>query len=241
MLQDIKLEEILFLGIETVPQQPSYDMLDEVFQHLWDKKSATLRKAEEIPADMYARAGIYAEFGKIVCISTGFMYLNQGEYHFRIKSFYDHDEKALLLDFCSMISTLVTKKNTWLCAHNGKEFDFPYIGRRVLINGVVLPKILEVAGKRPWEVNFIDTMELWKFGDFKNYTSLALLAKIFNIPTPKDDIDGSMVADVYWKENNLQRIVTYCEKDVLAIAQLFLRYRGECLVKEENCSSLTKF
>jgi 3'-5' exonuclease len=241
MLEDIKPDEILFLDIETVPQQPSYDLLDGAFQHLWDKKSSTLRKAEETAADMYTRAGIYAEFGKIVCISTGFMYVNDGEYHFRVKSFYSHHEKELLEDFCSMINTFTVKKNVRLCAHNGKEFDFPYIGRRILINRLRLPKILDVAGKKPWEVNFIDTLELWRFGDYKSYTSLELLTKVFGIPTPKDDIDGSMVAEVYWKENNLPRIATYCEKDVLAIAQLFLCYRGEELIKEENCSSQTKF
>jgi uncharacterized protein YprB with RNaseH-like and TPR domain len=140
-----------------------------------------------------------------------------------------------------MVNTFVAKKNIFLCAHNGKEFDFPYIARRLLVNGIPLPKILEVAGKKPWEVNFIDTLELWKFGDHKHYTSLELLTKIFGIQSPKDDIDGSMVADVYWKERNLERIVKYCEKDVLAIVQLFRRYRGEELIKLENCRTVTTF
>jgi len=131
-------------------------------------------------------------------------------------------------------------KGLLLCAHNGKEFDFPYIARRMLINGIKLPKILDIAGKKPWEVSFLDTMELWKFGDYKNYTSLNLLTQIFDIPTPKDDIDGSMVADVYWNDKDLQRIVKYCEKDVLAIAQLMLKYKGEELVKAENVESTTQ-
>jgi hypothetical protein len=132
-----------------------------------------------------------------------------------------------------------SNSNLQLCAHNGKEFDFPYIARRMLINGIKLPTILDVAGKKPWEVMFLDTLELWKFGDYKNYTSLNLLTHIFNIPTPKDDIDGSMVADVYWKDKDLQRIVTYCEKDVLAVVQLLLKYKGEELIKTENIESAT--
>jgi 3'-5' exonuclease len=241
MLENIVPDEVLFLDIETVPQQSSFDGLDEGYQRLWEKKSSFFRQADESAADVYNRAGIYAEFGKIICISTGYMYFNNGEFHFRVKSFYGDDEKALLTDFAQMVNTFLRKKNIYLCAHNGKEFDFPYIARRMLINGICLPIVLDVAGRKPWEVNFIDTLELWKFGDYKNYTSLDLLTKIFGIPSPKDDIDGSMVANVYWKEKNLQRIVMYCEKDVLAIAQLFRRYRGEDLIKQENCNSVTLF
>jgi uncharacterized protein YprB with RNaseH-like and TPR domain len=241
MLETIVPDEVLFLDIETVPQQSSFDSLDEGFQRLWEKKSSFIRQSDENAADVYNRAGIYAEFGKIICISTGYLYCSNGEFHFRVKSFYGDDEKALLTDFAQMINVFITKKSIYLCAHNGKEFDFPYIARRMLINGISLPIVLDVAGRKPWEVNFIDTLDLWKFGDYKNYTSLDLLTKIFGISSPKDDIDGSMVADVYWKEKNLQRIVMYCEKDVLAIAQLFRRYRGEDLIKQENCSSVTVF
>ena len=241
MLENIPPDEVLFLDIETVPQQPSYDNLDDAFKHLWEKKSTYFRKPDENPGDIYNRAGIYAEFGKIICISTGYLYLNNGEYCFRVKSYHGNDEKALLIEFADMINTFVAKKNIFLCAHNGKEFDFPYIARRLLVNGIPLPKVLEVAGKKPWEVNFIDTLELWKFGDHKHYTSLELLTKIFGIQSPKDDIDGSMVADVYWKEKNLERIVKYCEKDVLAIVQLFRRYRGEELIKLENCRTVTAY
>jgi len=241
MLENTPSDEVLFIDIETVPQQSSYADLDDTFKHLWEKRSSYFRKSEENPGDVYNRAGIYSEFGKIVCISTGYLYFNNGEFCFRVKSFYGHDEKVLLLEFTEMLNSITAKKNMFLCAHNGKEFDFPYIARRLLVNGIGLPKILEVAGKKPWEVNFIDTLELWKFGDHKHYTSLELLTKIFDIPSPKDDIDGSMVADVYWKEQDLQRIVKYCEKDVLAIAQLFRRYRGEALIKQENCTTITVF
>ena len=241
MLENIKPDEVLFLDIETVPQQPSCENLDEAFKNLWEKKSSYFRKPEESAGEVYARAGIYAEFGKIVCISTGYLTINNGEYFFKVKSLFGQDEKTILLDFSGMLNAFTTKKNIQLCAHYGKEYDFPYIARRMLVNGIGLPKLLDIAGKKPWEVNFIDTLELWKFGDHKHYTSLDLLTKLFNIPSPKDDIDGSMVANVYWKENDLPRIVKYCEKDVLAIAQLFQRYRGESLIKQENCKSLTTF
>ena len=241
MLENIVSDEVLFLDIETVPQQSSFDSLDEGYRRLWEKKSSFFRQPDERAADVYNRAGIYAEFGKIICISTGYLYFHNGEFHFRVKSFYGDDEKALLMDFAQMVNAFLAKKTIYLCAHNGKEFDFPYIARRMLINGICLPIVLDVAGRKPWEVNFIDTLELWKFGDYKNYTSLDLLTKVFGIPSPKDDIDGSMVADVYWKEKDLQRIVMYCEKDVLAIAQLFRRYRGEDLIKQENCTSVTLF
>jgi len=241
MLENIKIDEILFLDIETVPQQASFELLDDSFQYLWDKKSSHFRKTDETAAVTYNRAGIYAEFGKIICISTGYIHFVNDDYHFRVKSFYGHNEKELLLEFSNTLNLFAAKKSIQLCAHNGKEFDFPYIARRMLINGLGLPKVLDIAGKKPWEVNFIDTLELWKFGDYKSYTSLELLTKIFGIPTPKDDIDGSMVATVYWKENNLERIVTYCEKDILAIAQLFLKYRGESLIKEDDIRSITLF
>ena len=241
MLENVISDEVLFLDIETVPQQRSFDMLDEKFRKLWDKKSANFRKPDEKAEDVYQRAGIYAEFGKIVCISAGYLYFNGGEFNFRVKSFFDHNERLLLQSFAEMLRTFSLKKNVQLCAHNGKEFDFPYIARRILINELPLPSVLDTAGRKPWETRFLDTMELWKFGDYKSYTSLDLLTSIFGIPTPKDDIDGSQVAQVYYEENNLNLIARYCEKDVLAIAQLFLKYKGESLVKDEHCQSLTNF
>jgi predicted PolB exonuclease-like 3'-5' exonuclease len=234
MLNQIKPESLLYVDIETVSGEDSFEKLSPKLQDLWEKKSNYFRKEEESPADVYQRAGIYAEFGKIVCISTGMIVKKDGVRKFIAKSFYGDDEKRLLQDFGSMLDRFCSKPNRNLCAHNGKEFDFPYIARRMLINGVVLPDMLDIAGKKPWEVQFIDTMELWKFGDYKHYTSLALLCEVFNIPTPKDDIDGSMVGEVYWQEGDLERIAIYCEKDILATAQLFLRYQGEELIAQEN-------
>jgi len=236
MLKNINIENILFLDIETAPEYPSYDDLPEIFKKLWDKKAMRIKKEEnDTPDFLYERAGIYSEFGKIICISVGIM--KDGE--IRIKSFFGDDEKLLLSDFSKMLSTKFNSKTHLLCAHNGKEFDFPYIARRMLIHNIRLPEMLDIAGKKPWEISHLDTMELWKFGDYKNYTSLELLAAIFNIPTPKDDIDGSMVGEVYWKEKDLPRIVKYCQKDVLTIAQLFLKYKGKPLIADDKVVIVT--
>ena len=237
MLEKINIENILFLDIETVPMVAGYNELPENFRKLWDKKAEILsiydRKMEKetkLPEELFMRAGIYAEFGKIICISTGVI-RNQSVW---IKSFFGDDEKQLLTDFSEMLSNASTKKFQFLCAHNGKEFDYPYMIRRMLINNLPVPALLDLIGKKPWEVNHFDTMELWKFGDYKNFTSLELLATIFGIPSPKDDIQGSDIARVYWEEKNLDRIVTYCQKDVLTIVNLFLKFQGKELLDESS-------
>jgi hypothetical protein len=234
MLDQVRNEDILFLDIETVPQHASFSEVPEGLKTLWEKKAAKIADNNQNPEEIYNRAGIYAEFGKIICISVGLIVNKSGQPFFRVKSFAGHNEAELLLEFADMLEKFAAKPQANLCAHNGKEFDFPYIARRMLVNGINIPSILDVAGKKPWEVRFLDTMELWKFGDYKHYTSLNLLTQIFNIPTPKDDIDGSQVADVYYRENDLDRIVTYCEKDVLAVAQLFLRYKNQPLIPPAN-------
>ncbi len=227
---------ILFLDIETVPQFSSYQQMPDEWKGLWDLKSASLSRYHEGQTNesLYPRAGIYAEFGKIICISCGVMQGKSGDRKLLLKSFAGDDEKDLLSRFIDMLNKWTPGDPKQLCAHNGKEFDFPYLCRRMVINGLSIPAILNVSGKKPWEVNHLDTMELWKFGDFKNYTSLNLLAHALGIPTPKDDIDGSMVWQVYWEEKNLQRIVNYCQKDVITVAQILLRLSGEPLLKEES-------
>ncbi len=227
---------ILFLDIETVPQFPAYNQLPEDWKQLWDTKSSSLVKYHEGQTNetLYPRAGIYAEFGKIVCISCGVLQDGGGQRKIILKSFYGDDEKLLLQQFIEMLNKWAGGDPKFLCAHNGKEFDFPYLCRRMIINNLPIPGILNISGKKPWEVNHFDTLELWKFGDFKSYTSLNLLAHVLGIQTPKDDIDGSMVWEVYWKEKNLERIVTYCQKDVVTVAQVLLRMGGELLLKEEN-------
>ena len=239
MFDKIPIDSILFLDIETVPQNKNFDELNDSFKALWEKKSQFFRKEDQSAADVYQRAGIYAEFGKIVCISVGIISKKNGDFSLRLKSYFSDNEKELLGEFNSMLDKLDARKEVFLCAHNGKEFDFPFIARRTLINGLALPSALQIAGKKPWEIKHIDTMELWKFGDYKHYTSLALLVNVFGIPSPKDDIDGSQVAEVYWQENNLERIVKYCEKDVIAIAQLYLRYNGKKLIDDSNIESVT--
>lgn len=239
MLEEINLTHVLFLDIETVAQYADFDKLPGETQKLWEKKSKTLNKDEDIsPSDIYNRAGIYAEFGKIICISVGIIYEEDKERKFRLKSFSGDDEKKILTDFSDMVEKFSSEKKVNLCAHNGKEFDFPYISRRILVNQLRLPKILQVAGKKPWEVPFLDTMELWRFGDYKNYTSLELLTHIFSIETPKQDIDGSMVNEVYWKDKDLMRIAEYCQRDVVAIAQLMLRYKGEELIAGDHIETV---
>jgi DNA polymerase elongation subunit (family B) len=209
--------------------------LDERWQYLWDKKAAILNnKGDQTPESMYGRAAIYAEFGKIICISAGYFTRSGNHWQFRIKSFYGDDEKCILEEFTQMLNRHFNNPDHLLCAHNGKEFDYQYISRRCLIHQVEIPRILNIAGKKPWEVTLLDTMELWKFGDYKAYTSLELLAAVFNIPTPKDDIDGSMVGDVYWKEKDIERIRHYCQKDIVTLAQLMLRFRKEPLLNEND-------
>lgn len=221
MLPHINLMDVLVLDIETVPQFENFEDLPKDMQRLWDLKTTYQRKNEESAAAFYPRAGIWAEFGKIVCISVG-MFANKQS--FRVKSYYGEDEKEILISFLRLLST--QPKQLSLCAHNGKEFDFPYICRRLLINGLQIPPQLDLAGKKPWEISHLDTLELWKFGDYKNYTSLNLLAAVFNIPTPKDDIDGSMVGDIYWKEKDVNRIKIYCQKDVVTTARLLQKFKG---------------
>ena len=233
MLRNLDLAKILFLDIETVPEEEKYEALSATRKSLWEQKSAYQRKEEQTPEDFYARAGIWAEFGKIVCISVGFFDTSISDRSFRIKSF-SGEETHLLTQFKQLCDEHFYLKTHLLCAHNGKEFDFPYLARRMVIHGIELPQALNLFGKKPWEVPHLDTLQLWKFGDYKHYTSLALLTEILGIPSPKDDIDGSDVARVYYEEKNLPRIVRYCEKDVLSLAQVILRFIRKPLLKEDQ-------
>lgn len=237
-LQKTNIEKILFLDIETVPETYKFSDLDEKTADLYLQKNRFLIDRDDLSNDeVYERAGVFAEFGKIVCISCGVVSEKITGKQIRMKSFASHDEKKLLQDFADMLTGYYNSPNHSLCGHNAKEFDFPFIARRMLLNGIDIPNILDIAGKKPWEVNLLDTMELWKFGDYKHYTSIALLCHIFKVPTPKDDISGADVARVYYEEDDLDRITVYCEKDVIALIQLFLKFRNEGLVKEENIIS----
>ena len=237
MIKKVALKNILFLDIETVPENASYNDLSEEKKKLWELKSQYQRKDDCSPEEFYERAGIWAEFGKIVCISVGYFAIQGENRKFRTTSFHG-EEKKILKDFKSLLESHFSHPQHLLCAHNGKEFDFPFIARRMLIHHIELPNKLNLFGKKPWEVPHLDTLELWKFGDHKHYTSLKLLCNVLGIPSPKDDIDGSEVRSVFYEQSDILRINTYCEKDVLAVAQVVLRLRQEPLLIEEEILSV---
>ncbi len=240
MLEKIPLKNILFLDIETVPQVADFSELPMNMQSLWVKKAARISPNEEkTPNELFfERSGIYSEFGKIVCISAGFFAGDEDDLSFRCKAFYSDDEAQLMGEFAALLQSRYAEPDKYLCGHNAREFDFPYIARRMLINQIPLPDILNLPGRKPWEVTLLDTMDLWKFGDYKNYTSLALLAAVFNIPTPKDDIQGEDVARVYWQEQDLKRIAIYCNKDVVTTARLYLKFCLKGNLEDEKVESI---
>lgn len=231
MIAKLQLENILFLDIETVPETQHFSELDEAKQELWEAKSKYQRKEEYTAEEFYDRAGIWAEFGKIVCISVGYFAFQGDIRTFRVTSFHGEEVK-ILKDFKNLLTSYFSETKHLLCAHNGKEFDFPYIARRMIIHNIVLPHKLNLFGKKPWEVPHLDTLELWKFGDYKTYTSLKLLTHVLGIPSPKEDIDGSEVYGVFYEDNDIDRIVSYCERDTIAVAQIFLRMRGDELLHD---------
>jgi uncharacterized protein YprB with RNaseH-like and TPR domain len=231
------LNNILFLDIETVSQYSSYSQLPDSWRELWNRKAESLlrnNKDEQTSETIYDRAAIYSEFGKIICISCGAILGSGDNKSLAIKSFYGDDERTILSSFCDMLTKWTPGSQKYLCAHNGKEFDFPYLCRRMIINNECIPELLSISGKRPWEVNHLDTMDMWRFGDYKNFISLNLLAHVMGVPTSKDDIDGSMVGSVYWKDKDLPRIVQYCQKDVITLAQVYLRLNRESLINPAN-------
>jgi uncharacterized protein YprB with RNaseH-like and TPR domain len=233
MIDKIPLGDILFLDIETVPQSPDFNALSEEAQELWALKTRYQRKDEYTPEQFYERAGIWAEFGIIVCISVGYFLQTQDGRTFRVRSF-TGAEDDLLREFSGLLDSHFSGRRHLLCAHNGKEFDFPYLARRMIILGIPIPDKLLMFGKKPWEIPHLDTMELWKFGDFKHYTSLRLLAYTLGIPSPKEDLDGSLIRSVYYEEGDIDRIAKYCELDVVTTAQVFLRLRNEKLLTEDQ-------
>lgn len=233
MISKLNLENILFLDIETVPEVQHFSDLEKAKQELWENKSQYQRKEDYTAEEFYPRAGIWAEFGKIICISVGYFTFQDDKRAFRTTSF-SGEEIKILKDFKTLLISHFSQAKHLLCAHNGKEFDFPYIARRMIINAIELPYKLNLFGKKPWEVPHLDTLDLWKFGDYKSYTSLKLLTNVLGIPSPKDDIDGSEVYRVYYEENNIDKIITYCEKDTIAVAQIFLRLRGDEILTDNE-------
>lgn len=236
---NIDITNVICLDVETVPLKQNWQELTEKEQQFFDLKTQYQRDDETTAEEFYNKAGIWAEFGKIICISVAYFVNNKDGFQLRVNSFYGDDEAKILTDFASILNIYFAKPQYLLCAHNGKEFDFPFIARRMLIQGIKLPAKLNLFGKKPWEIPHLDTMELWKFGDYKHFTSLNLLAHILDIPSPKDDIDGSKVAEVYYKEKNLKRIVEYCEKDTITVAQILLRLQGLEILKITDIVSVS--
>lgn len=237
MLKKINLEHILFLDIETVPLHEQFKDLEAPAKALWESKTQYQRKEEFTAEEFYDRAGIWAEFGKIICISVGYFTFKGDIRNFRVTSFHG-EEVTILKEFKSLLEHHFNKPQHLLCAHNGKEFDFPYIARRMIINGIDIPFKLNLFGKKPWEIPHLDTMELWKFGDYKTFTSLKLMAYVLGIPSPKDDIDGSQVRDVFYNDKDIDRIIEYCEKDTITVAQIFLRLRNEEQLSDDEIQSV---
>ena len=229
--KDIPLNKILFLDIETVPAYPSYDQMPIEWKKLWDKKASYINRDDLPDEEFYHQAGIYAEFGKVVAISVAFV---TTDWQMRVKTYYGDGEKCILERFKQLLDNYFSKPDTYLCAHNGKEFDFPYIARRMLVNNIPLPAVLDNHGRKPWETRLLDTMELWKFGDYKHFTSLELLAKLFDLPSPKTETTGKDVWKIYWEDHDLDRIAQYCEKDTISVAQIFLKFRGDPVITPEN-------
>jgi len=227
-MQNIRLENMLLIDIETVSEHPTFNELNADWKKLWEEK-VQRQLPENVTAEEFypQRAAVMAEFSKVVCISVGYFKREGKAIHLRVKSFYGDDEKVLLKDFIGALQKTETNNNKWsFTGHNIKEFDIPFICRRLLINGLSIPPFLDFQNMKPWETNMIDTFQYWRFGDYKHFTSLKLLAAALNVPSPKDDIDGSMVGDVYWKEKDLERIVTYCQKDVITTANIVLRFKN---------------
>ncbi|MCH2083624.1 MAG: ribonuclease H-like domain-containing protein [Saprospiraceae bacterium] len=244
MIEKIDISKVLFLDIETVSGKPAFDELNPAFKTLWTHKARQILRTGEDPSPEEAaatfkdRAAIYAEFGKIVCISVGVVRRDEDtkKLSVRLKSFANREEAVLLEEFAGLMNQYYNDpRRHYICGHNIKEFDMPYICRRMLVNQMPFPELLQLSGKKPWETgHLLDTMDMWKFGDRKNFTSLKLLAAVLDFPTPKDDIDGSNVGRVFWEEDDLERIAVYCEKDVLATVQLFLRYKRMPLIEMEQ-------
>ena len=240
----MKPEKILFIDIETAPQNQSYNQLNEEMAGLWSEKYEQIKKRtpekfnnESNPANSYSNTGLFAEFGKIICISVGFEYYIHNERYFKVKSFYGDDEKVILTELKDLL--LRIENNGYrLCGHNIKEFDIPYIARRMIIKNIPLPNILNLSKFKPWETPLVDTMDLWKFGDHKHYTPLKLLCTILNVESPKNDIDGSKVAYVYYEEKDLKKIANYCQNDVVATAQIYFRLSGVPLLEADKINHL---
>lgn len=234
-----KLKYTLFLDIETATEYRTFKEVPDVFQKHWKRKAKRLYPTweewgeEQLEASYKGKGAIFSEYSKVICISVGFLAKDK---KLRLKSFTSDDEKTLLSDFADLLINHYDDPDSYyLCGHNIKEFDIPYICRRMVKHGVFMPNMLDIAGKKPWQTeHLVDTMDLWKFGDYKHYTSLELLAAMLGIESPKDDISGDMVGEVYWEDNDLERIKVYCQKDVATVANILLKYADMAPLSEDD-------
>ena len=236
MLDQLHLENLICIDIETVPAWPDFVTMPDELKELYLKKSTRLKQEGETEEEQFFNhAGIYAEFGKVICIVLGIFRKEKNGYVFRMKTISGDDERNVLMEFSELLGKHYNTADRFqFCGHNIREFDIPYLSRRYLVNRLPLPALLDISGKKPWEVNMIDTLQLWRFGDVKHYTSLKLLALILGIDSPKDDIEGKDVGRVYWKEKDLPRIIQYCRRDVVTVAQLILRFKGMPLLPPDQ-------
>ena len=240
-MQNIKTEDLIVIDIETASVSASFNLLEEKWQELWEEKTIRILPEGITAQEFYPqRAGVMAEFSKIVCISIGY-FIREQQLKIRVKSFYGNDEKKILDDFLQTVSKIESFNNNWCFAgHNIKEFDIPFICRRLLVNNMRIPPYLDFQNMKPWETNIVDTFQYWRFGDYKNFTSLKLLAAAMGVPSSKNDIDGSMVGELYHtgnaqeKEINMKRIATYCQKDVVTTANIILRFKNAPIINEAD-------
>jgi predicted PolB exonuclease-like 3'-5' exonuclease len=222
----------LVIDIETVPCVKSWNTLPEAMQLHWLKKMEHLVLSDEEKQDaafcFENRAGIYAEFGKVICIGLGLFTSNEKKpSKIRLKALYNHDEKALLAEFSNTLKAFQKiNKDLVFCGHNIKEFDIPYLCRRFIIQGLQMPEMMQFGGLKPWQVPLEDTLHLWRFGDYKHYTSLDLLASALDVPSSKTEMDGSEVAERYWKEDQIKEIADYCLQDVYTTSLVYLKLKG---------------
>lgn len=238
------MQHILFLDVETVSQQPMFEAMNDHGRNLWKQKIGYMARRDdrEWEEDDFARsykdrAAIYAEFGKVIVISAGIItQTDDNILNLRIKSFYGDEERNVLESFASILHKNFHDPNmNVLCGHNIREFDIPYLCRRYSVHGISLPPLLNIAGKKPWEIKYVaDTLEMWKYGDHKNYTSLDLLAYTLGIASPKETLDGSKVGHCYWEEKDLEKIKQYCERDVVTVAQVYLKLNNMAVFHQDQ-------
>jgi DNA polymerase elongation subunit (family B) len=235
-MNQIPHENLFLIDIETVSEKENFHLLEDEWKELWIEKISRTLPPETTAEDFYLlRAAIMAEFAKVVCISFGYFKKVEKGFQLRIKSLSGENEAQLLSDFVATVKKLHSNNQRWVfCGHNIKEFDVPFLCRRMLINNIPIPVPLDFQNMKPWETPVLDTLHLWRFGDYKHYTSLKLLAAVLGVPSPKDDIDGSQVGNVYWKERDLNRISIYCEKDVATVANIILRFKGLPVLEPEQ-------